>query len=121
MSSIGKLAAVTLDATDPEALAGFYTELTGWQKLFASADFAYIGSEDGSGRLGFQRVTDHVAPAWPSQDKQMHLDFSVEDLDAAEKRLLELGASKPDFQPAPDQWRVLQDPAGHPFCITTLV
>lgn len=121
MSPIGKLAAVTLDATDPEALAEFYTELTGWQKLFSSTDFAYIGSEDGSDRLGFQRVGDHVAPEWPSQDKQMHLDFSVGDLEEAEKRLIELGASKPDFQPAPEKWRVLQDPAGHPFCITTMV
>jgi hypothetical protein len=35
--------------------------------------------------------------------------------------LLELGAAKPDFQPGEDRWRVLLDPAGHPFCITTLV
>lgn len=29
--------------------------------------------------------------------------------------------TKPATQPAPDRWRVLIDPAGHPFCITTLI
>jgi hypothetical protein len=24
-------------------------------------------------------------------------------------------------QPSPDRWRVLIDPAGHPFCLTTLI
>ena len=24
---------------------------------------------------------------------------------------------KPELQPSPDLWRVLLDPAGHPFCI----
>ncbi|MGZ4735335.1 MAG: hypothetical protein ACXV8R_07005 [Acidimicrobiia bacterium] len=26
-----------------------------------------------------------------------------------------------DAQPSPELWRVLVDPAGHPFCITTLI
>jgi hypothetical protein len=44
------------------------------------------------------------------------LDLSVEDLDAAEERVLALGAVKPDFQPG-ETWRVFADPAGHPFCL----
>ncbi|MFG2438870.1 VOC family protein [Streptomyces sp. NPDC048508] len=31
------------------------------------------------------------------------------------------GATKATDQPDPDRWRVLQDPAGHPFCVTTLI
>lgn len=50
--------------------------------------------------------------------QQLHLDFAVDDLDEAEARLLKLGAAKPDFQPGGGQWRVLTDPAGHPFCLT---
>ena len=34
---------------------------------------------------------------------------------------LALGATRADEQPNPDHWRVLIDPAGHPFCITTLI
>ncbi|MFE4255630.1 VOC family protein [Streptomyces sp. NPDC056910] len=33
--------------------------------------------------------------------------------------MLELGASKPDQQPNEDRYRVLADPAGHPFCLVT--
>jgi hypothetical protein len=46
--------------------------------------------------------------------------LGVDDLDAAQARLLALGAVEPTVQPEPDRWRVLLDPAGHPFCITTL-
>jgi hypothetical protein len=31
---------------------------------------------------------------------------------------LDLGATRAEFQPAPDARRILLDPAGHPFCLT---
>ncbi len=31
---------------------------------------------------------------------------------------MEWGATKPEYQPGADRWRVLTDPAGHPFCLT---
>jgi hypothetical protein len=52
--------------------------------------------------IGFQRVDDYRAPSWPDQTvpQQLHICFKVdEELDEAEARLLELGASKPDHQP----------------------
>jgi hypothetical protein len=49
------------------------------------------------------------------------LDLAVDDLDESEGRALAIGAVKADAQPNPDLWRVLVDPAGHPFCITTLI
>ena len=73
--------------------------------------------------LTFQRVADHQQPQWPhgAVPKQLHLDLAVSDLDAEEARLVALGAEKAEVQPNPDNWRVLIDPAGHPFCITTLI
>ena len=70
-----------------------------------------------------QRVTDHVPPDWPDGPvpKQIHLELAVQDLESAESTALALGATKADRQPNPDHWRVLVDPAGHPFCITTLI
>jgi hypothetical protein len=41
----------------------------------------------------------------------------VKDLATAEKAILDLGATKPAEQPSTD-WVVLQDPDGHPFCLT---
>nr|ABQ41262.1 hypothetical protein [Streptomyces lavendulae] len=114
-----RLCAITLDCPDPQALAAFYQQATGLEPHPASdADFAGLNGEHGL-FLGFQRVENHRAPTWPDQTvpQQSHLDFAVADLDAAETRLLALGATKPDHQPHPTRWRVLTDPAGHPFCL----
>ncbi|MFJ7203276.1 VOC family protein [Streptomyces sp. NPDC098789] len=116
-----KLVAVTLDCADPLVLAAFYQQATGLEPDPKSdADFSGLKGEHGL-FIGFQRVDDYRAPSWPGQvvPQQLHLCFAVEeDLDAAEARLLGLGAGKPEHQPVGDRWRVLTDPAGHPFCIT---
>lgn len=115
-----KLTAITLDCADPEAMAAFYREATGFELHPGSgADFAGVTRADGLA-IGFQRVDGYRAPLWPGQTvpQQSHLDFTVEDLDEAEALLLELGASKPAHQPGGDRWRVFTDPAGHPFCLT---
>ncbi|MGX4691308.1 VOC family protein [Streptomyces sp. JNUCC 63] len=114
-----KLSAITLDCPDPPALAAFYQQVTGLEPHPSSnADFAGLSSEDGL-LIGSQRVDGYRAPSRPDQTvpQQLHLCFEAVDLDEAEARLLELGADKPDQQPHEDRWRVLTDPAGHPFCI----
>jgi catechol 2,3-dioxygenase-like lactoylglutathione lyase family enzyme len=118
-----KLTAITLDCADPRALAAFYQQATGLPPHPASDDdFTGLTTEDGL-LIGFQRVDGYRAPDWPGQDapQQLHLDFSVDDLDEAEARLLRLGAAKPRYQPSGDRFRVLTDPAGHPFCLTSLL
>ncbi|WP_331758835.1 VOC family protein (plasmid) [Nocardia sp. NBC_01377] len=117
---IATLRGVTLDCADPRALARFYQELTGMQLGYTADEF--VSLTDGSGfDLGFQQVDRYREPQWPGQDvpQQLHLDFRVEDLDAAEKLALGFGAVRPDHQPGGDRWRVLLDPAGHPFCLAT--
>lgn len=115
------LMAITLDCRDLLALAAFYQQATGLEPHPKSnADFAGLDGEHGL-FIGFQRVDDYRAPSWPGQvvPQQLHLCFKVDgDLDAAEARLLEQGAGKPDHQPHGDRARVLTDPAGHPFCIS---
>ncbi|MBM9506673.1 VOC family protein [Actinacidiphila acididurans] len=115
-----KLTAITLDCPDPLALLAFYQQATGLEPHPKSdAHFAGITREDGL-FIGFQRVDDYQAPRWPDQTvpQQCHLDFAVQDMDEAEAQLLELGARRPDHQPGKDKhWRVLTDPAGHPFCL----
>jgi hypothetical protein len=68
-------------------------------------------------QLGFQRVTDQAPPSWPATVRQGHLGFSVADLDDGERRLLGLGATKAAPQPNEALFRVLIDPAGHPFYV----
>ena len=56
-------------------------------------------------------------PTATATPKRYHLDLYVDDLDKAEEQALAIGATKPAEQPTPDRWRVLLDPAGHPFDI----
>ncbi|MDT0610134.1 VOC family protein [Streptomyces lancefieldiae] len=118
-----RYSAVTFDCPDPAELARFYGEALALPVVHSTDDFVLLGgAQDGAAGLGFNRLADYRRPTWPdpAQEKQAHIDLGVDDLDAAEARLLALGATKPDFQPAPDRWRVLLDPAGHPFCVSTV-
>ncbi|MFE6223388.1 MULTISPECIES: VOC family protein [unclassified Streptomyces] len=115
-----RLTAVNLDCPDPLALAAFYAEATGLPLHERSgADFAGLVGEHGL-VLGFQRSAGHRPPTWPDGEvpAQLHLDFEVDDVDAAVTALTALGATLPPAQPAPGRWRVLLDPAGHPFCVS---
>ncbi|MET9830055.1 VOC family protein [Streptomyces sp. NPDC006385] len=117
-----RYSAVSFDCPDPAELARFYSEVLGLPVVFAADHFVLLGQEGAAG-LGFNRLADYRRPTWPdpAQEKQAHIEVGVDDLDAAQARLLALGAVVPEFQPDPDRWRVLLDPAGHPFCISTLV
>ncbi|WP_412539549.1 VOC family protein [Longispora sp. K20-0274] len=117
--TIATLSGVTLDCADPAALAAFYTALTGWESVYSSDDYVYLAG-DGAVKLGFQRIADHPRSSWPDDAKQFHLEFGVADLAKAEAHALEFGATRPDFQPGDGHWTVLQDPAGHPFCLSPL-
>lgn len=78
-----------------------------------------VGGEGAPG-LGFYRLTDYRPPTWPDNTvpKQAHLELGVDDLDAAQARLIALGAVEAGEQPLPDRRRILLDPVGHPFCVT---
>jgi predicted enzyme related to lactoylglutathione lyase len=75
---------------------------------------------DGRATLAFQQIDDWVTPTWPGGEhpQQIHLDFSVDDIDAAEPHVLALGARVHEHQPSENGgFRVYLDPAGHPFCL----
>lgn len=113
-----RLAMVTLDCDDPRQEARFWSELLELTEAYADDNYAMLKGPDGPA-LGFGRVEDYQPPAWPNPHgcKQFHLDLAVEDIEAAVQRCVELGARLADPQPG-ETWRVLLDPAGHPFCLT---
>jgi catechol 2,3-dioxygenase-like lactoylglutathione lyase family enzyme len=117
VSAIAKLSNIVLDCTDPAALAAFYRTATGWDVTYSDDDFVCLG-DGGPVQLSFQRVAGFAAPDWPDDRKQAHVDLAVADLAAAEKELVAAGASRPGFQPGGENWTVLLDPAGHPFCLS---
>ena len=110
---------VVFDCPDPPSLAEFYSQLMGWTVLQKDADWFSIGPDpDSRPRLAFQLAPAYKAPVWPDpgSSMQMHIDFQVENLDAAEQRALQLGATKFQEQPSPTDFVVMADPVGHVFC-----
>ncbi|AXK37215.1 VOC family protein [Streptomyces armeniacus] len=114
--AIARLPLTVVDCPDPGALAGFYGAMLGW-KIDVSADRAAVCAESGQ-CISFHRVADYTPPVWPSPERpqQMHLDMIVDDLDAAEAAVTDLGATRHPQQPG-TSYRVFLDPAGHPFCL----
>src|SRR4051812_15558153 len=117
VTRIGSLASISVDCPDPDALAPFYRDLLGLEEAFATEDRGVICLAGAGPVLSLMRVNTYVPPSWPEgpQHQQMHLDVAVEDLDSAVASALALGAAEASHQPAPDQWRVLVDPVGHPL------
>lgn len=119
--AIAAFPGLVIDCPDAGSLAEFYGTILGWEVSSNSDDddnWAEIRPADGSNCICFQQVEDYKAPQWPGQEvpQQTHLDLMVEDLDKGEAAVLELGATKADFQPG-KTFRVFLDPAGHPFCL----
>ncbi|MGO1974254.1 MAG: VOC family protein [Propionibacteriaceae bacterium] len=125
-----KLDLIILDCPDALELGRFYSDLLGWPledgsdrdmvTLVPSGGGLTPQNPNGSPTLAFQRIDDWVEPTWPggAHPKQFHLDFTVENIDAAEPGVLALGARVHDHQPSTDGgFRVYLDPAGHPFCL----
>lgn len=107
----------TLDCADVAAEATFWSQLLGWDVAHVQDEYAMLTGP--SSALGFGRVEGYQPPDWPNEGgtKQFHFDLACADVAAVEARALELGATLVDPQPG-ETWRVLLDPAGHPFCLT---
>lgn len=118
MPPIARLQLTALDCPDPEALAAFYSAVTGWPVGHRDDDWVQLDAGGGA-TLAFQLAPDHLPPQWPdpAHPQQLHLDLEVDDLDVGERAVLALGAVKTGVQPEPDAFRVFLDPAGHPFCL----
>ncbi len=110
-----------MDCADPTALAAFWAELVGGEIAFSSDEFVAVKTD--RVWLAAVGISNYQPPSWPGGDvpKQMHLDLAVDNLDEAEAEALRLGAHRAAEQPAPNRWRVLLDPAGHPFCLSTQI
>lgn len=66
----------------------------------------------------FQRNPEYCPPVWPEepgvQQQMAHLDFAVNDLEEAVQHAINCGATMA-AERFSEEWRVMFDPAGHPF------
>jgi hypothetical protein len=119
--TVARLGSISLDCAEPAELAAFWSQLLGGEIAFTSETFVAVKTDQMW--LSAVKVHDFKAPTWPEDrvPKQMHLDLAVDDLDAAEAEAIRLGATLATEQPSPERWRVLTDPAGHPFCLSSQI
>ena len=115
-----KIYAFTLDCINPSELADFYAALLNWDKVVKDDDWAWVVAPEKYPYILFQRNLDYEPPVWPEepnrQQQMAHIDFAVNDLDKAVQHALSCGAKMASEQFS-DNWKVMFDPAGHPFCL----
>ncbi len=119
-----KMYSFTLDCLNPHDLAKFYAALLKWESGYIDEGWACAyapGTNQGEypGML-FQQNAEYKPPVWPeepeAQQQMAHIDFAVNDLAKAVEHAIHCGATIADEQFS-DDWRVMLDPAGHPFCL----
>ncbi len=115
---IGRLRSVVVDCKDPKGLAAFYSGVLGGTVDVVDDTWVVLTDPDGR-RLAFQYSPQHAPPRFPdpSGSQQFHLDVLVDDVDEAERRVRQLGATRVDEAVGEDRFRVFRDPAGHTFCL----
>ena len=119
-----KMYAYTVDCKDPNELAKFYADLLKWEIVFSDDEFvctAPPGTRQGEyPGIMFQRNPQYKPPVWPdepeAQQQMAHIDVAVDDLEKAAEHAIQCGATVSEKQFS-DYWRVMFDPAGHPFCL----
>jgi Glyoxalase-like domain len=112
---------ITFDCANPSALAGFWSQVTGYREdpedpnLPEDQEAALVGP-DGQANLLFIRV-----PEAKTVKNRVHVDLMPTDRTRDEEvaRLLGLGATLVADHRRPDGtgWAVLADPEGNEFCV----
>lgn len=113
------ISSITFACDDPDRLASFWEAALGGDRgdLPPSVDSVLVERPGGSNLL-FKDL-----PCRSREDLAVHLDLHVDDREAAEERLSDLGASVRERKSetvdgVTYRWTVLEDPAGNGFCIS---
>jgi predicted enzyme related to lactoylglutathione lyase len=105
-----KINALIVDATDPERLAAFWSEMLDRAVVGRMGPYVWLRREDGLG-LGFQRTNE------PKSGKnRMHFDVTSPDPAAEQRRVERLGGRRLE-QYADGGFLVMADPEGNEFCV----
>jgi hypothetical protein len=107
---------VTIDCRDPERVADSWSALLDRPRGPRQAGSIYLGLRgETQPRLVFQQVPE------PKVGKvRIHLDVTVDDIDAGIREVIELGGGSLDRRHEYDEGVVvtMADPEGHEFCLT---
>jgi len=104
---------VTVDATDPTALAAFWSAALGRSIADRWNQYVWLEAPPGHPKLAFQGVPDR-----PAGHNHLHLDLGARDVEATVARLVQLGATAVRTMEEDGlRWVTLADPEGNVFCV----
>jgi catechol 2,3-dioxygenase-like lactoylglutathione lyase family enzyme len=115
---------IAIDCEDAPPVAHFYERVLGYEIHDLGPRWAQLWNPDGGVHLNIQGDPAYRRPTWPErpdgQDKMLHFEVEVDDLEAAVVLAVDAGGSEAPWQP-PDRdrtrIRIMLDPAGHPLCL----
>lgn len=116
---------VAIDCADAERVARFYERLLGFEmRELWPPRWAQLWNPAGGVHLNIQGDASYEPPTWPErpsrQQKMLHFEVEVEDLEDAVSTALDAGGTEAPWQPPdrdPGRIRIMLDPAGHPLCL----
>jgi hypothetical protein len=127
-----RIRTITFDCADPYLLAGFWSQVTGYQEEPGNANHpddpeGLLLAPDGSASLLFLKVPEgkavknrvHLDLAPPAAPPGTPTDVTADVRDAEVERVLALGATLVEDHRRPDRtgWVTLADPEGNEFCV----
>jgi predicted enzyme related to lactoylglutathione lyase len=107
-----RLEQIVVDSNDPARLVRFWAELLGGEPVNREHGWAHVEPPDGV-RMSFQPV-----PERKDVKNRLHLDFEVEDIEAAIVKAVNLGAEREGVVVTDEKgsFQVMRDPEGNEFC-----
>jgi Glyoxalase-like domain len=108
---------VTFDCVDPERLAAFWSQVTGYQRSPESNDV--VVALHAPDRRGVRRLLFFKVPEPKSVKNRVHVDLAAKDPQTEIERLITLGATYVEHRQGGlgASWTVMLDPEGNEFCI----
>lgn len=109
-----RLAAIAIDALEPQVVVDFWCGVLGWEVVDAETDGFSIAPPDRSGPT----IDVFAVPEEKMVKNRLHLDLRADGVSTEDEleRLLALGARRVDVGQADDvSWVVLADPEGNEF------
>ena len=98
---------IAFDCDNALKMGNFYAELLGWNKIVHNDYCVSMISPEQNIRFLFVKEDDFVPPVWPekegTQQKMLHLDFTVSDLKSAVHHAISCGAIVATTQYRPEQ------------------
>ena len=113
MPAVGRLAAVVIDVADLNRAATFWSAVLGVAPGERIRKYQFIGPSNGVPAILLQEI-----PEPKVSKNRVHLDLACDDIDAALRRVEELGGRKVRVVHDPDEtFIVVADTEGNEFCL----